>query len=258
MKRKLINYLPEYLQEYTEEKAALEAVEPELDNVWLYSEEMVKEAFVLTEGEYGTGRMEKILKLRPKDTDSLELRNVRVLAKINEAQPYTMVVLNRFLTATVGEGNYEVNLDAEQYILDIQILLDDLGKLKGIREYVNEITPLNMVLVYTGKQTAEYMVDIYFEANVLTIRGDFYPRSNLAYLFLDGSWFLDGTYELDGNKEDGEVDLYPVALGVTTEVSVEPELEVRLTVEKDLWYLDGSVLLDRSRILDAEIINYEL
>lgn len=105
---------------------------------------------------------------------------------------------------------------------------------------------------------AEAAHDIHFEANALTIRGDFYPRGNLAYLLLDGSWLLDGTYELDGNKEDGEVDLYPAALGVTTEVSAEPELEVRLTVEKDLWYLDGSVLLDGSRILDAEIINYEL
>lgn len=90
------------------------------------------------------------------------------------------------------------------------------------------------------------------------VRGDFYPRGNIAYLHLDGSWLLDGTYELNGSKADGEVDLYPATLGIATEVSAEPELEVRLTVERDLWYLDGAVILDGSRILDAEIINYKL
>ncbi|MBP3542724.1 MAG: DUF2313 domain-containing protein [Lachnospiraceae bacterium] len=256
MKRKLIDYLPEYLQEYTEEKAALEAVEPELDNIWLYSEEMLKETFVLTEGKYGAGRMEKILILRPKDTDSLEHRNVRVLAKINEAQPYTMIALNRFLTAAVGEGNYEANLDAEQYILDIQILLKDLGKIKGIREYVEEITPLNMVLYYTGKQAAECLVDIQTES-CLTMRGNFFPRYNMEYLLLDGTWKLDGTYSLSGYKSEEE-ELYPAYLRITAEASVEVETSTQLTAEQDAWYLDGTVLLDGSRLLNAEAKKYEL
>ena len=255
MKRKLIEYLPEYLQEYTEEKAALEAVEPELDNIWLYSEEMLKETFVLTEGKYGVERMEKILKLRPKDTDSLEHRNVRVLAKINEAQPYTMIALNRFLTAAVGEGNYEANLDAEQYILDIQILLKDLGKIKGIREYVEEITPLNMVLYYAGKQAAECLVDIQTEA-CLTIRGSFFPRYNMEYLLLDGTWKLDGTFCLSGYKSEEE--LYPASLRITAEVSAETETNAQLTAEQNGWYLDGTVLLDGSYLLNAEVKKYEL
>lgn len=257
MDRKLIDYLPEYLREYVEEKAALEAVEPELDNIWQMSEKMLKESFILTEELYGAGRWEKILALRPKDTDSLETRNLRILAKINETLPYTMTTLRRFLDTSVGAGNYEIYLDEQRYLLDIQILLGQLGKVKAVMEYVEQITPVNLVLLYTGKQTDSYRVEVQTEA-CFTVRGDFYPRYNLAYLFLDGTWALDDTYSLSGYKSDEEVDFYPASLEMTTGIRAAPEPQAELTVEKDLWLLDDSVALDGSRLLDAEIIDYEL
>lgn len=42
-----------------------------------------------------------------------------------------------------------------------------------------------------------------------------------------------------------------------TALSAGPVGESGLTVEKDLWYLDGSVRLDGTRCLDAEIIRYD-
>lgn len=257
MDRKLIEYLPEYLREYVEEKAALEAVEPEFDNIWQMSGMMLKEAFILTEALYGASRWEKILALRPKDTDSLETRNLRILAKINEMLPYTMTTLRRFLDTSVGAGNYEIYLDEQHYLLDIQILSGQLGKVKSVMEYVEQITPVNLVLLCTGKQTDSYRVDVQTEA-CFTARGDFYPRYNLAYLFLDGTWDLEGGYSLSGYKSDEEVDFYPVSLGVMTGIRASPKQQAVITIEKDLWLLDGSAALDGSRVLDAERIDYEL
>ena len=41
-------------------------------------------------------------------------------------------------------------------------------------------------------------------------------------------------------------------------VDYEVKTDGILTVEKDLWMLDGSVLLDGNRILDAEIYTEEI
>lgn len=48
------------------------------------------------------------------------------------------------------------------------------------------------------------------------------------------------------------------AAGISQQVFTKPEVMCRLTVEKDLWYLDGTYLLDGTKLLDAEIFNYDL
>lgn len=257
MDRKLVDYLPEYLREYAEEKAALEAAEPELENIWQISEKMLKESFILTEGIYGSGRWEKILKLYPKDTDSLEKRNLRILAKINETLPYTMRTLKRFLTTCVGEGNFEIFLDEKNFLLDIQILLDHLGKVKEIMEYVEQVTPANLVLFYIGKQVGSYDAEVQTEA-CFTVRGDFYPRYNLEYLYLDGSWFQDGTYQQDGYKSGTGVDFYPVTMEVGGEVSASPKIQGYLTVERNLWYFNGEYLMNGEKKFNAAVFEYDL
>lgn len=256
MDRRLIDYLPEYLQEYKEERAIQEALQPEVGQIWELSMEMLQEAFILTEGSYGAGRWEKILKIHPKDTDSLQTRNLHILARINEVLPYTMATLRRFLDSVVGAGMYEIHLEAEKYFLDIQIFLEHLGKVKEIREYIEQITPVNLILLYTGKQTDSYKIDIQTEA-CFTVRGDFYPRYNLPYLLLDGTWVLDGTYSLSGYKSNEQVDFYPASLKMEAEIRAAPEPQAALIVEKDLWLLDGSEALDGSRLLDAEVITYD-
>ena len=47
-------------------------------------------------------------------------------------------------------------------------------------------------------------------------------------------------------------------LRLAWEQSAEPEVGCQLRVEHNLWYLDGSVLLDGSSFLDAEIFEYDL
>lgn len=56
---------------------------------------------------------------------------------------------------------------------------------------------------------------------------------------LDGNWFLDGNEYLNSDP-------------------LRENISSVLTVEKDLWHLDGTYYLDGEKILDAEIILYEL
>lgn len=46
--------------------------------------------------------------------------------------------------------------------------------------------------------------------------------------------------------------------GIVQQISTGPEMICKLTVENDLWYLDGTYLLDGTKLLDAEIFEYEL
>lgn len=61
-------------------------------------------------------------------------------------------------------------------------------------------------------------------------------------------------FDLSGLLDAGEENI-----GVTIPVHMEAGVEVdSVTVEKDLWHLDGQVLMDGSRILDAEVWKEEL
>lgn len=60
------------------------------------------------------------------------------------------------------------------------------------------------------------------------------------------------------NENKVELLLQNKELELIQEVTAMPRQESHLTIEKDLWFLDGTVLLDGSRLLDAEIIEYQL
>ena len=71
-------------------------------------------------------------------------------------------------------------------------------------------------------------------------------------------WYLDGSVKLDGSRLLNGAALEPP---IITEIEMENTIETatdtfedaELTAQKNLWYLDGSVKLDGSRLLNAEI-----
>lgn len=68
-----------------------------------------------------------------------------------------------------------------------------------------------------------------------------------------------GTWtELILRSEEAAATTTESASRISQQVSAEPEVMCRLSVEKDLWYLDGTYLLDGTKLLDAEIFNYDL
>lgn len=57
---------------------------------------------------------------------------------------------------------------------------------------------------------------------------------------------------------DEEVNTSMVSVSGILQVSTGPEMICKLTVENDLWYLDRTYLLNGTKLLDAEIFEYEL
>lgn len=55
-----------------------------------------------------------------------------------------------------------------------------------------------------------------------------------------------------------ETEQYESYFELKSEVKPMVEYQSELTIEKDLWFLDGSMVLDGSKLLDADIFNMEL
>lgn len=123
---------------------------------------------------------------------------------------------------------------------------NQISAYKNIRSWLES-------LIFRYQTEVKHKIEIHGQLEFVS---EFYPRHNWAYLKLDGTWLLDGTYNLHRYKEEEQPELYPVALKSTSEIEYYKKIEGGLTVEKNLWHLDGTYLLDGEKKMDAEIIYY--
>ena len=84
MKRKLVDYLPRIMQELEEFKQIMSAEQKQIDELWDCIYSVLNEAFVDSAEDTGLKRWEKILDIVPLDTDTTEVRRLRIHAKIME------------------------------------------------------------------------------------------------------------------------------------------------------------------------------
>lgn len=147
MDRHILDYLPLILKEPAELKALMEAEQPEIELLWIEQDYVLANLFVLSASEYGIRRWEKILKIYPQDTDSLEIRRMRVLLRLLFKPPYTRRWLYGWLLDIYGEGNFTINIT--DYIVDIDLLYDNIKEADELTSdfvaLVQDAMPENMM-----------------------------------------------------------------------------------------------------------------
>ena len=89
MDRKLLDYLPPVLREVLEFQAINAANEPEISIAWDALALVLANQFLDTATASGVAVWERELNIRPKDTDTLEVRKARIKALWNLELPYT-------------------------------------------------------------------------------------------------------------------------------------------------------------------------
>lgn len=146
MDRNLIEYLPQVLQDVREYKALMESEQPEIAGLWSALEEALKDQFISEATINGVLRLEKILKIAPKATDSLYDRRFRILARINEQLPYTFRGLEEKLTALCGADGYTVELIHGSYTLKVKIELVVRKQYDEVGQLLNRILPANLII----------------------------------------------------------------------------------------------------------------
>ena len=147
MERKIIDYLPQYVRDFAEISAIMEAEQPEIEKAWESAENVMSDQFIVDATENGVKRMESILNLKPKGTFTLDERKFNILAKLNEQLPYTIESLDTTLKSLCGEGGYTLKLDYDHYTLFVKLALSNEHNFEAVESLLGNIAPANLVKI---------------------------------------------------------------------------------------------------------------
>jgi hypothetical protein len=142
--RKLIDYLPHFMQVYREMATIMETEQFEIDRLWLEAENALADQFLLEATENGVKRWETVLGISPKDTDTLEERRFRILTKLNQELPYTLRKLEQSLITLCGAEGYSIELNASEYHLEVKLALGNHNNYGEVENLMNKMIPANM------------------------------------------------------------------------------------------------------------------
>ncbi len=140
----LQKYLPPVLQEVREYKTIAKCENPVLENLWSAIDKVLKDQFILDSTKNGVRHWEKMLLLSPKDTETLDVRKTRILARLNETLPYTYRRLERWLVTVCGKDKFVMKLKNEIYWLDLRFFSLDIAFLNEIYGEVRKMIPANL------------------------------------------------------------------------------------------------------------------
>ena len=142
--RKLINYLPQFMQEYLEMQKIMETEQVEIDLLWTAAENALADQFILDATERGVMRWESMLGVSPKDTDTLDERKFRILTLLNQELPYTLRKLEQALTNLCGADGYSVEVQAAEYHVVVKLALTNVNNYSEVEKVLNKMIPANM------------------------------------------------------------------------------------------------------------------
>ena len=161
----ILNYLPEFMQEYMEIKCILELENKELQKEYEEIERAFNNSFIFSTDKQGIAIFEKMMKIYPKSTDTLQERQNRVYAKWNAVLPYTWKWLGEYLTAYFNDTNTVATpvLFNQDYRLDIRLKKEeqfnehDYNVFKELRVLITANLTLNIVNVIPEKKGNFFM-----------------------------------------------------------------------------------------------------
>ena len=169
-RRNLIDYLPQVVKNIKEYKAIMnDAEQPEIVVGWRNIDNIWYDQFIDSLTDNGCDRWEKMLKIQPKATDTVEIRRFRIKTKLNEDLPYTYNALVHMLNNLCGEGHYTIQIDNDKYKIKILIELTVKRMRDEVESTIKRIIPANLILEvdlrynqhktlakYTYKQLSKY------------------------------------------------------------------------------------------------------
>lgn len=148
MDRKLIDYLPEVMQEYEEFKQLMACEQETVEKEWHAVDLLLKEGFLDTETEKGASRWEGILGITPKDMETLYTRNSKIKTRLQDKLPYYYRVLERILIGMLGTPR--MLLDIDGYKLTVKMPMEREPLFGEVVTVTDRIVPANMIIDLYG------------------------------------------------------------------------------------------------------------
>lgn len=151
---KLIEYLPDFLQDIVDFKELFNTEDQEVEKLLLSINSIVREATVQTAESYGLERYEKIYNIK-KIAETVEARRVNILLRMNSKVPYTFKWLINKLNTTIGESNYSIDMNYDKYTLTINVMAIYKNIAKDVEKALRQEIPANLILKVDLFQTEE-------------------------------------------------------------------------------------------------------
>ena len=145
VRKKLQDYLPPILLKTYEFPLLCDTEQREFDRLNTAVDEVLDAQFVSTAGERGIERYEQIFSIVPQDTDTLDERRFRVLAKINAQLPFSIRRLRQQLATLCGDDGYKLEVNGGVYTLTVKVALTAKRNQQAVEELLADIVPANMV-----------------------------------------------------------------------------------------------------------------
>ena len=145
MDRKLIDYLPIYVQSFAEMKAIMEAEQVSIEGAWASVEDVMNDQFVTQTTENGVKRWESILGIVPKANFTLDERKFFILARLNEQLPYTKESLETALASLCGADGYTLKIDSDKYEMVVKLAIDNENNISAVVDLLDKMIPANIV-----------------------------------------------------------------------------------------------------------------
>lgn len=142
----LINYMPPSLMELAEFKALCATETVACNRMKTAYLNLFSDQFIEDSTENGVSRLEKIMGITPKGTDTLDVRKFRLLARKNENLPYTYPTVNRQLTTLCGADGYSFVVDPVGSIATVRVALTAKGMFDEVGVTLEKQLPMNMVI----------------------------------------------------------------------------------------------------------------
>lgn len=149
---KIQNRIPEFLRNIKEFSAIANCENQEFKQVEIRRRACLQNTFVEETDEEGISRWESMLKIQPKDSDTLEDRRLRILSCINGERPYTFETLcQKIINICGNDKETTVELYPDIYTLKVRIGLDQYSQVESIKKLLCRIVPCNIVIDFDLK-----------------------------------------------------------------------------------------------------------
>lgn len=166
-RKKLIDYLPPIMQNFTEIKQITKVEQTEVNSLDFEIGRVLDNAFIEDCDEYGIKKYEKLVGVTPTAQDTLESRKSRVLIRWNDFIPYSYRVLIRKLNIFCGVNNYDISGDLKNYELFISTHLSIVGQTTELEKMLDKMLPVP--IVFTLFNDLEYELIGYAHSHGVTV-----------------------------------------------------------------------------------------
>lgn len=141
----LIKYLPDFMQSFKQIQELTKVEDLFLNNLKENVNLSLKNTFLLDADKTAISHFEKIVGITPSLNDNLETRRLNIFTRFNQKLPYTISSLKDTLNTIIGQENYSIDLNYDNFKLDIFLKANVKNKVDILKNILEFVLPLNII-----------------------------------------------------------------------------------------------------------------